>query len=108
MVLLGKDKLNTIKVLVSKFLINSYICHNKLVSVNNILREYYEIKKINKRSWNFCGIYYIKMVNISRKKYERNGRDTIVDNEGIMWLNEKHKEEVLDHKNLPEISAKRN
>ena len=33
-VFLGKDKLNTIEVLISKALINSYICHDELVSVN--------------------------------------------------------------------------
>ena len=37
---------------------------------------------------NFCGILYIKMVDISRKTYERNGIET-VDNELIFWLNEK-------------------
>ena len=40
------------------------------------------------------------MVNISRKTYERNGIDKITDNDGILWLNEKHIEEALDHKNL--------
>ena len=43
MVLLAKNKLNTIKVLISKDLIDSYINH-KLVSVNNVLREYNEMK----------------------------------------------------------------
>ena len=43
--LLGKDKLNTIEVLISKALISSYISHDELVSVNNILREYYKIKE---------------------------------------------------------------
>ena len=42
--LLGKDKLNTIEVLSSKALIDSYICHDEFVTVNNVLREYYEIK----------------------------------------------------------------
>ena len=32
------------------------------------------------------------MVDISTKKYERNGIETIVDNDGILWLNEKHTE----------------
>ena len=32
------------------------------------------------------------MVDINRKKYERNGIETIVDDDGIMWLNEKHAE----------------
>ena len=43
-VLLRKDKLNTIEVLISKALIDSYISHNEFVSVNNVLREYNEIK----------------------------------------------------------------
>ena len=44
-VLLGKDKLNTNKVLNSRALINLYISHDEFVSVN-VLREYYmkEIK----------------------------------------------------------------
>ena len=42
---LGKDKLNTIEVLISKALIELYISHGESVSVNNVLREYYEIKK---------------------------------------------------------------
>ena len=45
MVLIGKDKLNTIEVLISKALIDSYINQDKLVSVNNILIEYNEMKE---------------------------------------------------------------
>ena len=41
------------------------------------------------------------MVDISRKIYEKNGITTIVDNDGILLLNEKHIEEELDHKHLP-------
>ena len=48
--MLGKDKLNTIEVLVSKVLINSYISHDEFVSVNNVLREYNEIKEDIKTS----------------------------------------------------------
>ena len=40
-VLSGKDKLNTIEVLISEALINSYISHNEFASVSNVLREYY-------------------------------------------------------------------
>ena len=43
-VLLGKDKLNTIEVQISKSLINTYISHDKFVSVNNVLRDYNEIE----------------------------------------------------------------
>ena len=44
-VLLGKDKLNTIEVLISKALIDSYISHDEFVSINSVLREYYEMKE---------------------------------------------------------------
>ena len=44
-VFLGKDNLNTIEVLVSKALVDSYIRHDNFVSVNNILKEYNEIKE---------------------------------------------------------------
>ena len=43
--LLGKDKLNTIKGLSSKALIDSYISHDEFVSVNNLLREYNKMKE---------------------------------------------------------------
>ena len=43
--LLGKDKLNTIEVLISKTLIDSYISHDEFVLVNDVLREYNEMKK---------------------------------------------------------------
>ena len=43
-VLLGKDKLNSIEVLISKILIDSYITHDEFVSVNNVLRENNEMK----------------------------------------------------------------
>ena len=37
------------------------------------------------------------MVDMSRKTYESNGIETIVNNDGILRLNEKHIE-GLDHK----------
>ena len=49
-VLLGTDKLNTTEVLISKTLIDSYISHDEFVSVNNVLGEYYEMKKETKNS----------------------------------------------------------
>ena len=42
--MLGKDKLNTIEVLISKALIDSYISHDEFALVNNVLREYYEMR----------------------------------------------------------------
>ena len=43
--LLGKDMLKTIEVLISKALIDSYISHDEFVSVNDVLREYNEMKE---------------------------------------------------------------
>ena len=40
--MLGKE------VLISKVLIDSYISHDKFVSGNSVLREYYEMKKETK------------------------------------------------------------
>ena len=43
--LLAKTSLNTIEVLISEALIDAYINHDELVSVNNVLREYNEMKE---------------------------------------------------------------
>ena len=43
--LLAKTKLNIIEVLISKASINSYINHKEIVSVNNVLMEYNEMKE---------------------------------------------------------------
>ena len=44
--LLAKAKLNTVKVLISNgLLINSNINHDKFVSMNNVIREYNEMKE---------------------------------------------------------------
>ena len=42
------------------------------------------------------------MADISKEKYGKNGIETIVDNDGILWLNERYIEEGLDYKNLRE------
>ena len=48
--LLAKSKLIGIDVLISQALIHSYINHDELVTVNNALREYNEMKFRNKKS----------------------------------------------------------
>ena len=45
MAFLGKTKLDTIEVLISKSLVNSYISHNEFALVNNALKEYNEMKE---------------------------------------------------------------
>ena len=98
----GKAKLKIIEVLI-KSLIDSYIGHGEFVSLNNALRKYNEMKEEIKK---ICGKDYVKMVNISREMSERNAIEAIVDNDGILRLNEKHIEEGLDHKHLWEIAIK--
>ena len=44
-VLLGKTRLDSFEVLISKALIDLYINHDKFVSVNNVLLEYKEMKE---------------------------------------------------------------
>ena len=51
-------------------------------------------------------MYSINMVDRSRKTYERNGIETIVDNDGILWLNKKHIKEQLDHEHMWTIPLK--
>ena len=84
-VFLGKTKLNIIKILNSKVLIDSYDSHNKFVSVNNILRKHHEMKK-SKMSWNFCWTQYTNIVDIRNETNERNHVETAVDNDGKLWL----------------------
>ena len=43
--LLGSTKLNPIEALISKSSTDSYISHDELVSVHNVLREYNKMKK---------------------------------------------------------------
>ena len=47
------------------------------------------------------------MVNITKKKWGKNGVEVIVLN-GIKWLNEKNIGEQLGHSNLPALTRKNN
>ena len=47
-----------------------------------------------------------KMVDIGKETHENNDTEVIVDGIGTLWLNEKHIEEKLGHKNLPVITNK--
>ena len=48
--MLAKSKLNRIEVLISKALIDSVINHNEFVLINNVIKEYEEIKEEIKNS----------------------------------------------------------
>ena len=51
-VLLGKSKLNSIEVLISKTLIDSNISHDELILINYVLKEFYDMKEKIKNSSN--------------------------------------------------------
>ena len=48
--MLAKSKLNSIEVLISKALIDSNISHDEFVLINNVLKEFYDMKKEIKNS----------------------------------------------------------
>ena len=70
-----KGKFNTIEVLISKTLIDSYISHNEFFSVNNVLRKYNEIKKEIKE---LCVIYHIKTMKTDFVSIVRKILETII------------------------------
>ena len=41
----AKSKLNSVEVLISKASIDSVISHNEFVLINDVLKEYYEMKE---------------------------------------------------------------
>ena len=43
--MLEKSKLKSIEILISKVLIDSNISHDQFVLINNMLKEFYEMKK---------------------------------------------------------------
>ena len=47
-----------------------------------------------------------KIVDVGKETYENNDIEVRVDGLGTLWLNEKHAEEKLGHKNLPVITKK--
>ena len=47
-----------------------------------------------------------KMFNIDKETYKNSDIERIVDGIGALWLNKKHIEDKLGHKNLPVITSK--
>ena len=50
LVLLAKSKLNRIEVLISNFLINSNFSHDEFILINNVLKEFYDMKEGSKNT----------------------------------------------------------
>ena len=46
------------------------------------------------------------MANITKETYENNGIEVITDEFDKLWLNERHIQEKLGHKNLPALTNK--
>ena len=46
------------------------------------------------------------MVNITKEMYENNDIEVITDNLNTLWLNERHVQKQLGHKNLPAVTSK--
>ena len=44
----AKPKLNSIEVLISKALIDSVISHDEFILINNVLKEFYDMKEESK------------------------------------------------------------
>ena len=51
-------------------------------------------------------IFFLCIYKMIKGTYENNGIESIIDDTGTLWLNEKHTEEKLGHKNLPAIANK--
>ena len=49
----AKTKLNSIEVLISKALLDSNISYDEFVLINNMLKEYYAMKKKIKNLWTY-------------------------------------------------------
>ena len=93
--MLAKTKLNIPQVLVSKALIDLYINHDKFSSVKNVLTEYNKIKEKIKNAENAenAAEYTNLTLLIQAEKGIKSVVETIADNDGILWLNEKDIEE---------------
>ena len=67
---------NKFEVLISEALTDSCINHDEFVAVNNVLREYNEMKEESKNPENALEIYYVKTmktyyVSCKKKYYEQ-------------------------------------
>ena len=57
--MLAKTKLNTIEVLISKALIDWNTCHDEVVSIDNVLKEYNKMKQEIQNSNNIKWIFIV-------------------------------------------------
>ena len=72
-----------------------------LIGKNN---QNYEALYVVKKN-NFFSCMY-KMVDITKEAFENNDIEVIIDGANTLWLNERHIENKLSHKNLPAVTNK--
>ena len=65
-VFLGEAKLDTIEVLISKALVDSYISDDEFVSLNNVLREFNEMKQV--KGWDTPQNFYLAFIDEVEKQ----------------------------------------
>ena len=70
--LLPKNKLTFFEVLISEALTDLCINHGEFVAVNNVLREYNEMKEESKTPENALEIYYVKTMETYYVSCEKN------------------------------------
>ena len=85
--------------MISKPLVDSYINHEEFVLVNNVLRGHNEMEEEIKNPETFVKFTIYDWYK--QRNAWKNGVEIIIDNDGILWLNEKHIDERLDNKRLP-------
>ena len=75
--LLAKSKLNSMEVLISKGLIDSNISHDEFILINNVLKEFYDMKEKRKNSnpkqtiYKTMLSYYLKCRKNTEGKYPK-------------------------------------
>ena len=72
-----------------------------LIGKNN---QNYEALYVFKKNFFFLCMY--KMVDITKEAFENNDIEVIIDGVNTLWLNEKHIEKKLSHRNLPAVTNK--
>ena len=69
---------------------------------------FFTVQKLIKHMLNYLLFFLCvyKWLIITKKTYENNDVEVVVDGIDMLWLNEKHIEEKLGHRNLPAITNK--
>ena len=75
--MLAKNNLNTIKVLISQVLSDSYISNGEFILVNYVLREYHEMKEEIRNPKSIVK-YTMEMYSVTCKRNTENKNSSII------------------------------